>query len=208
MLQHAHLMSSSSWDRLIFSDMNMTQMDLRTQLLTWSLSALLFMSVTWSRSTHKFPDDLHAAAWLKIMWELYLSSLQPQIFLEPAPGSLLAWRWVISSLSLLKDPGLSGIHCQRLVGHYSLCFGILLQINCLNKAPRGFRTAPPIFAKESKCKWQARNIDWGSTGSSLYTTLPTPPPSLPSPPSPTPKSILLTGKLLRPVFPGLLIWKT
>lgn len=67
MLQHAHMMSSSSCEYLIFSDMNMTQMDMRIQLLTPSLSALLFMAVTWSRSTKSFLLNYNAAAWLKSM---------------------------------------------------------------------------------------------------------------------------------------------
>lgn len=54
MLLHAHMMLSSSCEHLVFSDTNMTQMDMRTQLLTQSLSALLFLAVTWSRSTKSF----------------------------------------------------------------------------------------------------------------------------------------------------------
>lgn len=54
MLLHAHMMLSSSCEHLIFSDTNMTQMDMRTQLLTQSLSALLFLAVTWSCSTKSF----------------------------------------------------------------------------------------------------------------------------------------------------------
>lgn len=53
----------------------------------------------------------------------------------------------MSPHSLPKDPGLSGIHCQGSAGHYSLCFGVMLQINCPGKAlgSLGFQSSATHF---------------------------------------------------------------